>query len=58
MNTEPKNQPHPTENVFLFRTSSGMPILATASEFKKNWLSYIVDRGEAYTSELINEEAR
>ncbi len=58
MNTEPKTNKeakHPTEKAFLFVTTGGMPILATPSEFKKNWLHYIVERNEAYTVTPVEE---
>ncbi len=41
------------ENVMFWRTSGGVTLMATPSEFNKTWKDYILARGETYKAEPV-----
>ena len=54
MKTEMKAAP---ETVYIFKTNTGVSLLATEDQFNRNWKSMILDKGMTYTAEVYKEES-
>lgn len=53
MKTETRTTP---ETVYIFKTNTGVSLLATFDQFNRNWKDMILDKGMTFTAEVYKED--